>query len=485
VLWILVRALSGREDAAAKRPPEPAFTHPKAARLRLSCGDFFLLDNGRAICEDLAGKRDWRPAARTTVPCSVFHPFDCPLMKFRIDFSSLFGKAVDQLFALALTQPGTFHGAARPILQGHAGGDIVKAQALALEGLHAHLHVIKRHSERFLECFDEAVSYAGLRVPVAEKWTTPVGTAAGVDPNAEGLEPLSFLYGLQMPGPIAMHPHHPAEMPFQEDSRREDLLVPPTYASQGLVPVRERLRAYREAGGAAVLLPAIVGCCRSATDDSDVLRELETMAEALAPYADGLVWLPALAGWPGVWCPQTFRRAAQAMSAAAPGRLLLAEMPAFESSGERTWLDLVGAFADGGGAGIVAVGGREVPREQTPNPARWPFETAIQCGASLAAYRQTAIEAARRAFPSLFIAACGGFHRREEAFQACEYANVIVENEAYTRYGPGIALQLLHKLVLRLRFLHRAGQIGSEELWGFQQSRWQRGSDAPSQSMPA
>lgn len=406
-------------------------------------------------------------------------------MHFRIDFDKLFGKAVDRLFALALTQPGTFHGAARPILQGHAGGDIVKAQALALEGLQTHLHVIKRHSDRFLECFDDHLSYAGLRVPVAGKLTTPVGSAAGLDPNAEGLESLSYLYGLQMPGPIALQPHHPAEMPFQEDARREDLYVPPTYASQGLVPVHDRLREYREAGGTAVILPAIVGCCRSAADESDLLRELETMAEALTPYADGFVWLPALAGWPGVWCPQTCRRAAQAMSAAAPGRLLLVEMPAFENSGERNWLDLVGAFSDGGGAGIVAAGGREVPRDQTPNPARWPFETAIQCGASLAAYRQTAIEAARRAFPSLFIAACGGFHRREEAFQACQYANVIVENEAYTRYGPGIALQLLHKLVLRLRFLHRDGQIESEELWGFQQSRWKSGSGSPSQLRPA
>ena len=104
------------------------------------------------------------------------------------------------------------------------------------------------------------------------------------------------------------------------------------------------------------------------------------------------------------------------------------------------------------------------PSSSTPNPACWPFETAIQCGGSLAAYRQTAIEAARRTFPSLFIAACGGFHRREEAFSACEYANVIVENEAYTRYGPGIALQLLHKLVLRLRFLQRAGQIDTRSL---------------------
>ena len=400
-------------------------------------------------------------------------------MDFRIDFNKLFGKAVDRLFALALTQTGTFHGAARPILQGHAGGDIVKAQALALEGLHTHLHVIKQHSGRFLECFSDDISYAGLRVPVAGKWTMPIGTAAGVDPNAEGLDPLSYLYGLQMPGPVTLHPHHPAEMPFQDDARREDLFVPPTYASQGLVPMRDRLRTYREAGGAAVVLPAVVGCCRSETGDANLLREVQTMLEALTPYADGFVWLPALAGWPGVWNPRIFHRVAQAMSAAAPGQLLLVEMPAFANPDQASWLDLVGAFVEGGGNGIVAVGGREVPREQTPKPACWPFESAIQCGASLAAYRQTAIEAARRAFPALFIAACGGFHRREEAFRACEHANVIVENEAYTRYGPGIVLQLLHKLVLRLRYLQRAGQIDSEELWDFQQARWQSLVSAP------
>lgn len=405
-------------------------------------------------------------------------------MSFRIDFNSLFGKAVDRLFAMALMQTGTFHGAARPILQGHAGGDIVKAQALALEGLHAHLHVLREHSGRFLHGFNDDISYAGLRVPVAGKWTTPIGTAAGVDPHAEGLEPLSYLYGLQMPGPVALHPHHPAEMPFQEDARRDDLFVPPTYASQGLVPVHDRLRAYREAGGVAVVLPAVVGVCRSDADDANLLRELQTLVEALAPHADGFVWLPALAGWSGVWKPQIFRRVAQAMSAAAPGRLLLAEMPAFERCDESGWLGLVGAFVDGGGDGIVAVGGRELPREQTPDPARWPFESAIQCGASLAAYRQTAIEAARRALPSLFIAACGGFHRREEAFQACEHANVIVENEAYTRYGPGIVLQLLHKLVLRLRYLQRAGLSDSDELWAFQRARWQSPASSPASPRP-
>lgn len=91
-------------------------------------------------------------------------------MKFRLDFDLLFGKAMDRLFALALTQPGTFQGAARPILLGHADGDIAKAQALALEGLRTHLHVLQQQAPRFLDRFNNEVSYAGLRVPVAGKW---------------------------------------------------------------------------------------------------------------------------------------------------------------------------------------------------------------------------------------------------------------------------------------------------------------------------
>ena len=391
---------------------------------------------------------------------------------FRFDFEKLFGKAIDQLFALALTQTETFNGAARPILQGHAGGDIVKARALAIEGLNAHLHVIKQHADRFTERFDDQLSYAGLRVPVAGKQTMPIGTAAGLDADAEGLEALSYLYGFQMPGPVAYEPHQPAAMPFQEDRQRNDLFAPPTYASQGLVAVCDRLRAYRDAGGAAVLLPALVSGSPSGRDDSDLLRELATMVESTALYADGFVWLPALTDRPNGWSPQDFFRVAQAMSDAGQGRLLLVEMPAFDNGNKARWLDLIGGFVEGGGGGIVAVGGREVSREQIPNPQAWPFETAIQFGASLGEYRQTAIETARREFPDLFIAACGGLHDRDEAFRVCEYANVIVETEAFTRFGPGITLKWLHKLVLRLRHLQRSGQIDSEELWVYQQSLW-------------
>lgn len=393
-------------------------------------------------------------------------------MDLPIDFKRLFGSAADGLFALALTQVGTFSGAARPILQGHAGGDIARAQALALQGMHAHLHVIKRHSDRFLDRFNDDISYADLHVPVARKRTTPIGTAPGVDPDADGLVPLSYLYGLQMPGPVSLHPHTPAAMPFQEDTRWDDLFVPPTYASQGLGHVLDRLRAYRQSGGTAVVLPALVGCVGSDADAAQLLTEIQTLVEALGPFADGFVWLPSLTDASSIWSPAFFRRVAQTMSTAASSRLLLVEMPATDNLQEDRWLELVDGFVGGGGHGIVAVGGRKVRREQTPDPASWPFDAAFQCGASLASYRQTAIEAARRTFPQLFIAACGGFHHRDEAFRACEYANVIVENEAFTRFGPGIVLQFLHKLVLRLRHLQRTGQIETSELWAFQQACW-------------
>ncbi len=396
-------------------------------------------------------------------------------MDLQLDFRKMFGAAADGLFALALTQPGTFHGAARPILQGHAGGDIAKAQALALQGLHTYAHVLKRHSDRFRTGYNDQITYQDLRVPVGRHWTTPVGTAPGVDPHADGLEPLSYLYGLQMPGPVSCDPQLPSQMPFQEDARRDDLYTPPVFVSRGLAHMRDRLRAYREGGGTAIVLPALVGTCHCESGMGRLLAELQAMIEGLAPYADGFVWLPMLAGWPGIWDPQSFRRAAVTLRSAAQDRQVLVEMPAMDDGlPVDRWLDLVGAFVTHGGDGIVAVGGREVPRERTPSPAGWPFASAIQCGASLAGSRQAAIEAARGAFPQLFIAACGGFHHGDEAFRACQYANVIVENEAYTRFGPGLAVQLLHKLVLRLRALARSGEAESANLWAYQQARWRR-----------
>jgi hypothetical protein len=400
-------------------------------------------------------------------------------MDFRLDFHKLFGAAADKLFTLALTQPATFHGGARPLLQGQAEGDIAKAQVLALEGLHTHLHVLKRQSDKFLKRFNDDISYAPLMVPVAGKQTTPVGTAAGLDPDATGLEPLSHLYGVQIPGPVSCAPQQYDHLPFQEDSRRDDLYVPAIGNSQGMYHFIERLQAYRASGGNSVILPALQTAAISESPDLDPISCLMMLAGSLVPFADGFVWTPAIQQDQTTDAEPLFREAARALRQIAPDKLILVEMPAFEAEAEQTWLQHIGGFLRGGGDGIVAVRGRVVPREKLPQPDNWPYELAVQCGASLARYRQTAIESARRAFPKCFIAACGGFHRREEAFSACEFANIIVENEAFTRFGPGIAIQLLHKLTLRLRFLVRDGQIPENCLWSYQQTRWKKLTGAP------
>jgi hypothetical protein len=385
-------------------------------------------------------------------------------MQFKLDFQAIFGKAADQLFALALTHPDTFQGAARPILQGQSDGDIRKARALALEGLRTYLHVVQQHSERFLHRYSDTISYEELRIPLAGRWITPVGTACGVDTDADGLEPLSYLFGFQMPGPITLRATQGEPAPFQDDSRRNDLYVPVTLSSRGLDYALERLRQYRDAGGRAVILPALATGFHDPLDAGRATEELATMAASLRPYVDGFVWVP--------FGSADFTVGARVLCERAEDRLRLVEMPAYREDEREIWLDRVAAFLSAGGQGVVAVHGLEVPREKLPQPKTWPFETALWCGASMADYRQRAIEDVRRAFPSAFIIASGGFHHRDEAFRAIEYANAIAETEAFTRFGPGLAPVLLNKLALRLKFLHRQGQIDSVNLHAYQRQRW-------------
>ena len=152
--------------------------------------------------------------------------------------------------------------------------------------------------------------------------------------------------------------------------------------------------------------------------------------------------------------------------------LKLVELPPCNEAGRDDWRALADAFLTNGGDGIVAVGGQRVGREDVPNPQRWPFESAFRMGGSLAGCRQWAIEELRRTYPKSFIAASGGFHHGNEANRACVHANVIMETEAFTRYGPGIARKMLARLAERLNFLAKKGHLPSPELHALQQHLW-------------
>lgn len=393
-------------------------------------------------------------------------------MRFRIDFQALFGKATDMFFGVGLTRPEAFHGTIRPVLNGHSGGDLHKAQALAIEGLHKHLHVVRRFAPRFREAYNARIRYDTLRTRVAGRDVLPVGAASGMDPDAEALEPLSLLFGFLMPGPVLEKPRDMGRVPFVDDSGNDNLYVAPGFSSKGVAYSAERLREYRESGGDAVILPAVLGIpsggpagCREAA------RQLTTILRLLEPMVDGFVWCPYWADDRSLLTEAEFLRAAEVFGEAAGEKLKLVEMFAYEEEERETWFRLAGSFLSGGGDGLVAVTGRKVSAGEVPGSPDWGFESAVLCGKGLARYRQRAIEEARKEFPRAFLVACGGIHGRDAAFDACEHANVIAENEAYTRYGPGLAPVLLNKLVLRLNFLHRQG-ARSNRLRDHQEDRW-------------
>ena len=393
-------------------------------------------------------------------------------MPFNIDFKAVFGSAVDMMFGMGLQNPDAFLNAARPILMEQADGDIVRANALALEGLETYLHIVKRHSGKFLREYKHDLSYDSILTTVAGRQTTPVGTACGMDPNADGLEAFSYLFGFQTPGPVTVRPRVMPAVPFQDAGSPADLFVSPLLPNEGLDYFLHNVKTYRERGGDSVILAAVVGLTDSSSGVDHAFEEMRQLLESLEAYVDGFVWIPQMAGDRSLMSPREFGRTASLMSSVAGRKLKLVELLGCEEAERVEWLSLVETFCSSGGDGLVAVGGLEVPRSRVPQPDQWPFETAVLCGASIQPYRQWAVEQVRRLCPDVFIVACGGFHTDCEAFTACQFANVIMENEAFTRYGPGIACKLLARLVLRLRALQREGTIQSDRLVDYQQARW-------------
>jgi hypothetical protein len=212
------------------------------------------------------------------------------------------------------------------------------------------------------------------------------------------------------------------------------------------------------------------------------LTEMELLTQSLADYVDGFVWIPQLADSAAIMDEAVFSETARRMRDNAPNKLNLVEMPACKPEQREAWSKLADAFITQGGNGFVAVGGQRVDRQFVPFPEQWPYPYALRLGGSLADCRQWAISSLRQRYPHAFIAASGGFHHGNEANRACGFANVIVETEAFTRYGPGMARRLLQRLAERLAFLARRGEIPQTDLCWLQQQLWSdlaRGQESP------
>jgi hypothetical protein len=111
----------------------------------------------------------------------------------------------------------------------------------------------------------------------------------------------------------------------------------------------------------------------------------------------------------------------------------------------------------------------------TANARVWPPDTpAASPGRSLRARNHS--RPLNVVLPEIWqypvLAACGGFHNGGEAISACEHANVIMETEAFTRYGPGMARKLLARLSRRMSFLQKSGRVESGRLIDLQKQLW-------------
>ena len=148
-------------------------------------------------------------------------------------------------------------------------------------------------------------------------------------------------FGFQVPGPVSVEPREFEEIPFQEDSRRGNLYVPPTFASRGFVSFPGKRAAVSGAERNRHLLPSVTGLATASGDATDAYRQVERLLTSLIPFVDGFVWSPMLAGSPELLQEAEFERHAELMARVAPAKLKLVELPAYEEPRRDAWLGLV------------------------------------------------------------------------------------------------------------------------------------------------
>jgi len=121
---------------------------------------------------------------------------------------------------------------------------------------------------------------------------------------------------------------------------------------------------------------------------------------------------------------------------------------------KQEWLDLIDAWMEGGGDGIVAINTYMVQRESVP-VKHWGYPSAGMSGSTLHLHRQVAIRAARKAFPEATIIATGGIDSVDQAWGALESgANALAGYTPYTFQGFGLVTNIaegLHEKLSQIR----------------------------------
>lgn len=367
------------------------------------------------------------------------------------------------MYEAALTNRRLFRDFVRPLLYLRTGGDPERVHEFAIDFLRKHESTFESTRARF--------DFPDLQLDVLGRRRIPFGTAAGFDKDGDALYPLGFIFGFEEPGTVVLAEREGNPMPrIAVDGKRRDLYNAQGFPSKGANHFLSNIRSYKERNGEAPLLVSISGLPAPANPIESSLAEMETLAEMVGPYADGLVWnpfSPNTASLRMLRTKETFLATAELLKKKVGRKAKLVKMGPYEDEPEARseWLGLLRGWMDGGGDGAVCVNTYTVPRTQVP-AGNWGYPTAGRSGRFLREYRNRALRDARAAFPESLIVATGGIDTGLEAWNAFEAgANLI---EGYTPYifeGFG----LLRDIALQLRSILR--DRGYKDLSGYIQSR--------------
>ena len=297
-----------------------------------------------------------------------------------------------------------------------------------------------------------------LNVEVKNKIIFPFGTAAGLDKNGEALMPLSKIFGFLEPGTVVVNPREGNPRPrVIADLKHGNVYNAQGFPSKGLEYFSRKLKQFKDRGGISPVYVSICGIPNDAGDLGSALSDVGHLVKSLSLMADGFVWNPFSPNTEALGAlrtPANFRQTAELIcSEGVDSQLRLAKLGPFEKGSESKWLDLVGAWLEGGGDGIVAVNTKMIDRADVPIPT-WGYPSAGKSGSALKSYRQRAIALAKKHFPNAVVIASGGIDSAEEAWAAFESgADALEGYTPYTFHGFGLMLELIRGLEQKLQEL--------------------------------
>ncbi len=351
-----------------------------------------------------------------------------------------------KFFEIGLTDTMFFRSLTRRLAYIRARGDPEKVHEVALELLNKYEDVVRNLSYQF--------KFPKLEIKLGEHTTSPFGTAAGLDKNCDAINPLSHLFGFQEVGTIVINPREGNKKPrVAVDNTLDEIYNAQGFPSKGLQYAKEKLKAYRLAGGRAIILASICGIPLSPDRLDTAFEEARVLLRELDSLVDGFVWnpfSPNTTALTALRTSRTFELYGRTIKEITTSRPALVKMGPYEQEDEENWLRLVEGWMNGGGDGIVAVNTYMVPKEKVPSSS-WGYQSAGRSGKYLQAYRDRAIKATRRKFPTSTIIATGGIDSAEQAWSSFTAgADALECYTPYTFHGFGLVQEIARGLERRL-----------------------------------